>query len=219
MGGGRKDHSGRRFGRLEAIRYVGTDSKSRQALWLCRCNCGSYATVKSANLSKGAVKSCGCLAPDVTRERSTTHGGSKLSEYRCWQGMIQRCTDPSAIGYGRYGGIGVNVCARWKRFESFLADVGRRPTEQHTLDRFPNNKGNYEPGNVRWATKKEQARNRRDNYLITFNDETKTLAEWAEISGLCRTVISRRLKAGWPVHAAINTPSLRRKKRGWYDQV
>lgn len=134
-------------------------------------------------------------------------GGRLTAEYRAWQCMITRCENSNSINYAEYGGSGITVCERWRNsFAAFLEDMGLKPGPEYTLDRYPNPAGNYEPGNCRWATPKQQARNRRTNLLLTYNGQTKTLAEWAERTGFRGGTIKRRLERGWSVRDAIETP-------------
>lgn len=115
-------------------------------------------------------------------------------EYRAWCGIRNRCYRPATESYPLYGGRGIKVCDRWRgSFEAFLADVGLRPSSRHSLDRHPNTDGNYEPGNVRWATTKEQNQNRRNSVRLTFDGETRTLTEWAELYGLSYSRLQQRL--------------------------
>lgn len=141
----------------------------------------------------------------------TTHGATKGGltppEYRSWQSMKDRCLRPNNEGYKWYGGRGITVCDRWlESFENFLADMGPKPSPQHTLDRKENN-GNYDPDNCRWATKKEQAANRRSNRMITYKGETLMISEWAHRADLEMYVLYLRVvRRGWDFERALNTP-------------
>ena len=159
-----KDITGQRFGRLTATRF---HSVQHDAMWECVCDCGSEKIVNGVDLRNGHTRSCGCLRQELLCSKPVTHGHTKRSRgrlrsptYRAWDAMIHRCTRPSATQYSYYGGRGIRVCERWLKFENFLADMGERP-EGTTLDRYPDNDGNYQPGNCRWATPTMQARNRR----------------------------------------------------------
>jgi hypothetical protein len=136
------------------------------------------------------------------------HGESArriTAEYRVWKSMMTRCHNEKAINYADYGGRGIAVCARWRSYESFLHDVGRRPSAMHELDRIDND-GNYEPGNVRWSTRSEQAQNKRTNRMVTWRGETFCLAEWARRIGISRLTLAKRLDAGWDVGRTLETP-------------
>lgn len=127
-------------------------------------------------------------------------------EYDAWRSMIQRCTNPARKDFDRYGGRGIRVCEEWNApegFSRFLAHVGPRPSTAHSIDRFPNMDGNYEPGNVRWATREEQNNNRSNNRVLSFRGERRTMSEWARIVGLSVQTISERLRAGWSVERSL----------------
>lgn len=182
---------------------------------ICKCECGRKRNVLLYHLRNRATQSCGCLV----REKHTTHGESssrnkkETAEHSTWSGMIARCTNENSPGYNNYGGRGIHVCDRWLSYENFLEDMGRRPSPRHSIDRIDNDKG-YSPDNCRWATQKEQCRNKRTNRLITANGETKTLAEWAEITGLRTGTISERLRHGWSPESAVLEPlKIIRKKK------
>lgn len=162
---------GRRFGRLlvtgEAESQRAPCGKVRRN-YTVRCDCGVEKSTDGSALRKGRTKSCGCLHFEQLPSLGWKHGdapsGGKVPEYTTWNCMNQRCGNPKAGNYERYGGRGIRVCERWKSsYADFLADVGRRPSPRHSLDRYPDNDGNYEPGNVRWATGKEQQANRRNS--------------------------------------------------------
>ncbi len=142
------------------------------------------------------------------RHGHTHRGGrGRTPEYISWVGMIQRCHNPNHNRYPVYGARGIVVCDRWKSsFISFLSDMGPKPTPKHTIDRFPNQTGNYEPGNCRWATIKEQQRNRKSNTILEFNGEKRCVSEWAEIKGVPSHVILGRIKAGWPIGRIMQEP-------------
>ncbi len=160
------DLTGSVFGRLTVLGMNGKNKRGNYR-WLCECKCGNRITAESSNLRRQLTQSCGCYRNDRVREACQTHGETGSPEWIVWQQMKQRCLDPKSPCYARYGGRGITVCARWlESFGAFLADMGRRPTPQHTLDRIDNSRG-YSPQNCRWATKTEQARNTRGNRLLT----------------------------------------------------
>lgn len=200
---------GDEFDRLTIQAAAGRDKWYRRK-WLCVCKCGTAKVIREDALLNEKTHSCGCLSKEnaaAVGRANSRHGATRIKgnnnprippEYKAWQEMRYRCENPSSPDYLRYGGRGINVCDRWQSFENFLADVGPRPSAQHSLDRFPNNNGNYEPSNVRWATKKEQARNTRRNKLITIKGETRCLAEWAETANLLPDTILARIRKEWP---------------------
>ncbi|PAQ00907.1 hypothetical protein CIT25_17730 [Mesorhizobium mediterraneum] len=124
--------------------------------------------------------------------------------------MKSRCLNSNATGFDRYGGVGVTVCAQWLgSFEAFIADMGEKPTPEHSLDRWPDKSGNYEPGNCRWATKREQANNRKDNNVVVYRGRSVTVREIAAAAAVSRTAIVRRVGRGWDAAKAIETPAMR----------
>lgn len=163
-----KDLTGQIFGRLTVIGRAPRPShwKNTRAFWQCLCECGNNVALSSHDIRSGHIASCGCLSRDI----KTTHGyrpaGPPSRTYKTWVSMRQRCNNPNTTGYQYYGGRGITVCERWESFENFLADMGERPSGM-TLDRFPDNDGNYEPGNCRWATAYEQTHNRRPRVRAT----------------------------------------------------
>lgn len=200
---------GRRFGRWTIVREVPPPTGYEYQRYVeATCDCGRRRDVYLQNLTRGMSKSCGCLKDERTRVRSRTHGMSTRPEYRIWTSMKRRCYDAKAKGFENYGGRGIAVCTRWRTgFAAFFSDVGPRPSVQYSLDRI-NNDGNYEPGNVRWATRTQQSNNTRDNHVLVVDGDAKTLTEWANLVGLKPHAILHRLSRGWDIKAAINTGQL-----------
>lgn len=159
-----KNELGHRYGHLLVIASADT-ARRRFGSWMCRCDCGKTKEVTGARLHAGSVKSCGCSA------HPKLHDGAGSSEYRCWINMKQRCYNPKDLSYPDYGGRGITVFPGWKNnFVSFLKAVGKKPGPSYSLDRI-NVNGHYAPGNVRWATTKEQLNNRRTKKIEHFSDE------------------------------------------------
>jgi hypothetical protein len=199
------DLKGRKVGRWTVIEAAGKDHAGRYR-WLCRCECGNEKEVTSYSLNKGKSLSCGCYHDERCREAFGTHLEThKTPEYNVWCLMRSRCDSPGDQNYARYGGRGITVCERWQSYENFLADMGRRPSESHTIDRVDNAKG-YCPENCRWATKREQANNTRRNVLVTLDGKTASIAEWSRITGINQTTINLRLRAGWSHADALTKP-------------
>lgn len=144
---------------------------------VCICDCGQRVVVSRDHLRSGHTKSCGCSLKEFVGAAKTTHGKSKTAEYFVWSNMVQRCTNPKKERYPRYGGRGIKVCERWNVFVNFIADMGPRPSLQHSIDRIDND-GNYEPGNCRWATRKQQQSNNSRTRMVSAFGETKMFTEW-----------------------------------------
>lgn len=163
--------TGQRFGRYVVIREVEPELRpnGRGSIRrvLARCECGAERTVHLQNLTSKKSVSCGCFSRDASRKRATIHGDAGSQEHNCWLGIIRRCENPKVQNYARYGGRGISICSRWRHgeggvsgFACFLADMGRKPSPAHSIDRIDND-GDYTPKNCRWATSSEQRRNQR----------------------------------------------------------
>lgn len=189
---------GQRFGLWLVEGYAGSDG--RNATWDCVCDCGTRRVMRAAHLTCGVSESCGCLARLKARELSTRHGeiigGVRSAEYIAWSSMRQRCFYKPNKKYALYGGRGITVCERWNIFENFFEDMGRKPSPRHTLDRYPNNDGNYEPGNCRWATYTEQNRNRRNSRMVEIGYERIPLAEACRRLGVNYFTVHGRMRKG-----------------------
>ena len=195
---------GERFGRLVVVAEAGFRDlpSGRRRCVQCLCDCGGTATVYLTSIRSGRTSSCGCLWLEKGKLDTRRHGRSRSAAYFVWQGMKARC-----LRAPRYKGRGIKVCERWADahgFESFLADMGERPSPKHSIERIDND-GNYEPANCRWATKVEQGRNTRRNHFITINGEKKCVSEWSAKFGIPVQTLLRRVKLGWPV-AALSKP-------------
>lgn len=142
--------------------------------------------------------------------------GIERKEFIAWERMQDRCRNKNYHSYHRYGGRGISVCERWRGkdgFLRFLKDVGKAPSPKHTLDRYPDKNGNYEPGNVRWATPKEQAENRTNAIRIEYMGKSLTVPDFAKTVGLPENVIRGRFLMGWPMDKILSTPVHQRKPR------
>lgn len=161
---------GKRFGRWTVLKQSGTYRRpggmGARPCILCRCDCGSKKVIDAHSVRYGHSRSCGCLRKEITAKRRTIHGNTNTVEYTTWKSMRQRCNNPNDPNFMNYGGRGITICERWQEsFKSFLMDMGHRPSNRHSLDRVDND-GQYSPDNCRWATRKQQRRNRRKWIMI-----------------------------------------------------
>jgi len=205
---------GKRFGALLVLRRAPRVLVGRRmADWVCRCDCGTECVKRGMVLRQGRVKSCG--QNGCSWWNFLPAGNTRLhpDEYRSWRGMHERCYGNDPKDKRNYSSRGITVCERWKSFENFLTDMGKKPSAKHTIDRYPNNDGNYEPGNCRWATPKEQARNMRNNIYVEHNGERILFMELVDQLGLDRAAIFGRLKNGWSLEEALGIPINKHKKK------
>jgi len=201
---------GEKHGRLIYDGFAGKTSAGK-SIGRFICDCGVTKNIVIAHVRGGYVVSCGCFSNELRAATFTKHGeaaGGKTVEYKIWEGLRKRCTNPNNNEWENYGGRGITVCERWNSFENFLADMGRRPSPKHSLDRWPDNDGAYEPGNCRWATDIEQQRNTRKNFLVSVGGRRMTLAEACGGSRTRRYNLAyqRITKFGWASERAISTP-------------
>lgn len=190
------DLTGMRFGRLTAIKRVGT--KHGKALWLCKCDCGGQKETISTNLLRGQTTSCGCKVVENVRSISCKHGESHTSRlYNIWAGMKKRCYSPNNHKYKDYGARGIKMCNEWLKDYTVFRDwaMANGYTDGTTIDRIDNN-GNYEPGNCRWITVAEQQKNRRNTRLYIMNGQLLTIPELARLKGMSPAVIRQNLRKG-----------------------
>lgn len=193
MRGKKTDWSGVVQKNLTVLRDIGKD-KHGSRLWECVCGCGNRAYKTSGELSQGVgscSRTCGVTSSNQKRAR---HGMWKTKVYKTWAGIKNRCHNPNHPHWKRYGGRGITVCGEWmESFESFYLHVGEPPTDDHTIDRIDNNKG-YEPGNVRWATMKEQAGNRESNTWVEYQGKRMTWRQWADYLGIRYNTLMTRVR-------------------------
>lgn len=189
---------GKRFGRLFVLAFDGR--KTERNFWKCICDCGNMRVVSSTRLGSQDVRSCGCGG-----EKRKRRGVEIEPEHEAWSNMRRRCGDPTNKSYRIYGEKGITVCDRWAEYKNFIEDMGRKPTPKHSIDRIDGNR-NYEPGNCRWATATEQARNVSTNVLLDYKGERKCITEWAEAIGMKGATLGVRIRSGWSVEDAIETP-------------
>lgn len=209
----RIDLTNRHFNYLKVIEYFG-NTKQGEAAWLCECVCGKRKVVPGSKLRNGNIKSCGCKRTELAGAKNRKHGMKGKRLYNIWRGMIQRTTDKNSHEYDRYGGRGIDICEEWKNdFEAFRKwSYENGYTDDLTIDRIKNEKG-YSPDNCRWVTMKVNCRNKRNNHCLTYKGETKTIAEWAEITGIGKeTLRNRVVKMGWSTERALTTKPQNKKQ-------
>lgn len=199
-----KNIVGKIFSRLTVVSYKGKDKHSN-SLWTCKCDCGSEVITSSKKLREGDAKSCGCLAREY-RASLRTHGKTNTSEFKIWGSILTRVKNPKYHSFELYGGRGIGISEEWSNsFEAFLRDMGPRPSPKHSVERIDVN-GNYCKENCRWATQREQCRNKRTNHLVTYKGETLPLVVWTERLGFRKTTLRNRLVSGWSIEMAMTEP-------------
>jgi len=195
------DMTGHRYGRLQVIEMCG-HNKHNQRLWRCMCDCGKTAEVLGFLLRQQQTQSCGCLAKDAIASVNYLHGMAHTAIFKLHHSMMDRCYLKTSHAYKNYGGRGITVCERWHNFENFYTDMGAKPKGM-TLERI-NNHGAYSPDNVRWASYKDQANNRRSNVVLEFAGKRQTMQQWCDELGFKIGTVWARLNRGWSVDRALN---------------
>lgn len=199
---------GSRIGTCIFLREDGIfiDARRKHKIGVFVCQCGKEFRERITLVNTGKKTSCGCGITRHAKRRQYTEIGTDCNstEYVIWINIKARCFNAGHPSFHNYGGRGVSMCEKWKNsFSDFIKDVGSRPSLHHSLDRYPDKNGNYEPGNIRWATPKEQGRNRRDNVIISHHGQTMCVSEWAEKLGLTDSLINDRLKLGYSPEKAL----------------
>lgn len=200
----RKINVGDKIGRLTLLDEI---KENGVTYFWCLCECGETRKVSYTNLLSGNTKSCGCLKREINASVHGTHHMTKTRPHRIWNNMNKRCHNKNEPDYELYGGRGIKICNEWlgkngfQNFYNWAISHGYR--DDLTIDRIDVN-GDYCPENCRWVTWREQARNKRNNVWITYNGETKIIAEWARELGIHRGIISERKRAGWSDEECIN---------------
>ena len=203
-----KDISGQRFGNLVAVKRTGKMDSGRHSIWLCKCDCGTEFEVSINNLSSGNTTSCGCIRKLSNGVNSIKHGKSNTRLYRIWHCMRNRCNNSKNPKHTVYFDRNITVCDEWLNdFRAFYDwSMANGYSDKLTIDRIDNDKG-YNPDNCRWATQKEQQRNKRNNHNITYNGETHCLIEWCELLNLNYGKIKTRINdLNWNIERAFTTP-------------
>lgn len=206
-----KDLTGQKFGRLTVLKLAykkpKNNNKGTRCYWLCQCECGNTKNVLTEALKSGHTKSCGCLGKEQRLKSNTTHNLSNTRLHCIWLGMKNRCYCKDNKRYIRYGGRGISICNEWKNdFLSFYNwAITNGYNDNLTIDRIDVN-GNYEPDNCRWTTQKQQARNTRRNHYLTYNNETLTVAEWAEKLNIKYSTLISRCYKNWTIEEILTKP-------------
>lgn len=202
--------TGRRFEQWLVLAYV-----CPPAVWLCLCNCGNIGKVRGSDLRAARSKSCGCAFSQRRHGHATSNNRLCSPEYNAWAHMKDRCLNPRNHAYYNYGAKGITVCEQWRGvngFENFLADMGLRPSSNHTLDRYPDPFGSYTPENCRWATWLQQGERRRNSILVTIENETHNLSEWSRRLGLDPAKVHCRVARGMLPLEALTKPFKKRRR-------
>jgi len=205
-----KDLTGQRFGKLVVI---GKDTTKPKNYWIVKCDCGNTKSVFRGHLTAHRIDNCGCMTFERRSRINKTHGETKIRLFKIWNGMMNRCNNKNNRSYKKYGGRGIVVCEEWHKYINFRDwSLSHGYNDNLSIDRIDVN-GNYCPENCRWATTKQQANNRRNTRYFTYNNETHTISEWAEILNINPEALQTRIKNKWSMERIKNTPVLLYKPR------
>ena len=197
----RTDLTGYRFSKL-VVEGQSRETQKKARHWVCRCDCGGSTIASTENLNRGHTQSCGC--------QKIIHGGKGSAEYVTWGNMIQRCSNPKHPMFPDYGGRGIQVDPTWRRFEEFIADMGPRPSPDHSIERN-NNDGPYAPGNCSWATVDVQANNKRNSVRHQVDGRDMTEKEIEGKYGISPTLLRTRMSKGMSAQEAAEMPIRRHR--------
>lgn len=205
------DRTGVRYGNLIAQEYVGIPEGKTKPSWKCTCDCGAEITVTTSNLSTRHTTSCGCVHKEMMRQRRIYPLELK-AEYKVWRGIKQRTGQKAGKNKAWYSHV--EMAEDWKKsFECFVADMGKRPSPKHSIERLDITKGYYKE-NCIWTTPKVQANNRKNNVVLTLGNQTMTIAQWADVVPLSQSTIAARIRRGWSDEASLTIPLHSRKPDG-----
>lgn len=199
---------GQRFGRLVVLEDIGKPEDKTHYYYKVKCDCGVTKIARATALAHGRIRSCGCLTRETTSKRVKIHGKSQTKTFHIWAQMHARCKNPNSQRYLSYGGRGIKVDEAWNEYLNFLKDMGECPGNGFSIDRI-NNDGNYEPGNCRWASNKEQSRNTSRNVIIEHNGRKQCMQDWSIETGIPANTIHYRLKNGYSIAEALSN------KKSW----
>lgn len=209
---------GQKYNRLTAVAFSHFHRTAQGQVkrhWCFKCDCGKEITAELSNVRGNHTTSCGCALAEIMPTVNFKHGDARVGKitflFSVWRQMLGRCHNPNLNSYKYYGGRGIKVCERWSEYVNFKSDMEPGYKVGLQLDRI-NNDGNYEPGNCRWATRREQSRNRRSNVWLTFRGRTQILKDWADEIGVSYTAIQYRIEHGWSVERALTEPPHNRKR-------
>ncbi len=197
-----KDRIGTKHGRLLIL---SVEKREKGRFYHCLCDCGTNKLIQDSALRR--TLSCGCLNAELKKSR-IKHGMKRSPKYSVWGGILTRCDNEKDLNYKKYGARGITICDRWRKFENFYSDMGKRPSANYSIDRIDNSKG-YFKENCRWATLIVQANNKTNNRMIEYNGKTQPLSQWAREVGIGRNALKLRLNRGWPLQKAFSTPERR----------